>query len=758
MSPAKARQTLRTALTSLGMNAPKVYVTAVSSVLLVGAAMLFAFYEFGATAAWAALPALGLAVSALGTGLLQSRRRLAEINKKLRVAEAQSAAVLKFNASRFEGKDALIELTLNHMNQGISVVSPDGYIWVYNKRAIEYAGITEDDFSFPATAKKVFAAQMRNGEFGKSGELIPEEVREFFLTGQGRPPKSYLRRRPDGTVLEVRSDPMPGGSVIQTYTDITELARAKEAAEAAARAKAAFLATMSHEIRTPLNGVIGAATLMRDSFLTPEQRSYVETITSCGEALLVVINDILDFSKFESVGVSLDETPCSPGEIFRSAMQVARTAADAKGLLLRLDVDGEVPKGVLADQKRLRQILINLLGNAVKFTESGSVCLSASMRGERGRDRLRICVKDTGVGIPAFARDRLFKEFSQVDGSIARRFGGTGLGLAISKRIVEAMGGSIGVESQEGVGSEFWLEIPCRAVPLPAAIDVSTRALDDIRRPARILVAEDIPTNQLVIAATLRRMGHSVTMVNNGAEALERVQAAHFDLVFLDMQMPVMDGLEAARRIKALGRDFAYLPLVAMTANAFETDRDACRQADMIDFLTKPIDPDQIAACIHRLTAPRGAAAPAQGKKRRHVDEVRFNVLLNSLGASQTAEILELFSEDAAVLTEAIALALRERDAQELAAAAGSLRSALGTLGFGPAGSLCDDLTVASDGGGASDHAVVVLRKEIERALIGANRMVLERTRNQPPHNANPHRHPPNGPLDRETPALILKQ
>ncbi|HUZ66752.1 MAG TPA: ATP-binding protein [Beijerinckiaceae bacterium] len=701
----------------------------VSMLLLTGLWQAFAppgLEPFGLGPRLAAL-AFAAAACLLGATLAAANVRLAEVRRKLAAAEAQSAAVLNFNASRFEGKSALVELTLNHMNQGISVVCPDGNIWVYNKRALEYSGVTEDDFPFPPTAKNVFAAQMRNGEFGKGAELIPEDVREFFLTGQGRPPKSYLRRRPNGTVLEVRSDPMPGGSVIQTYTDITELAHAKEAAEAAAKAKAAFLATMSHEIRTPLNGVIGAATLMRDTFLTPEQRGFVETITSCGEALLVVINDILDFSKFESVGVHLDETPCSPGEVFRSALLVAKTAADAKGLLLRLEVDESVPKGIIADQKRLRQVLINLLGNAVKFTETGSVVVSARVVGARGAERLCVRVKDSGVGIPQFARDRLFKEFSQVDGSIARRFGGTGLGLAICKRIVEAMGGSIGVESEEGVGSEFWFEIPSRAAILPPEMETLASATGSSSRPARILVAEDIPTNQLVIAATLRRMGHSVTIVADGAQALERVQSASFDLVFLDMQMPVMDGLEAARRIKALGGDFAFLPLVAMTANAFETDREACRHAGMIDFLTKPIDPDQIAAAIHRLTTPRGLASRASVKKLPHIDRERFELVASAIGFAETNELLDVFAQDYAALLEEIEQAMRESDEARLIEVVRSLGSALSSLGFEPARSRCESIADGSGDWKARAKAVAALQKEVERALSAARRMARER-------------------------------
>lgn len=537
----------------------------------------------------------------LGASLRNERERLRRCQEKLSVAEKKYATVLNFNATIFEGKSELIEMTLNHMNQGVAVIRPDGKFWLYNKRALEYTGVTEEELPFPPCARDVVQTQLRNQEFGPNGELLPPEVREFLMEGKGRPPKSYVRTRPNGTVLEIRSDPMPDGSLIQTYTDITELARAKAAAEAAARAKASFLATMSHEIRTPLSGVIGAARLLSVSGLDGEQRRYLETISACSESLLVVINDVLDFSRFDSAGVSIDLAPCDPAEILRAAYLVARPEAIAKGLSFEIEGLDTLPPGILADAKRLRQALINYLGNAMKFTDAGSVVMRAEVTETADGRSLRVTVTDTGIGVPAEALDRLFREFSQVDSSITRRFGGSGLGLAITRRIAEAMGGRAGVESQAGQGSAFWIEVPLVEAALPNA-QTPSPASEAQRRSLNILVAEDVPTNQLIIGATLRSLGHRSSMVASGGEAIEQIERATFDLVMLDMQMPGMDGLEAARRIRAMGFDSSRLPIMAITANGFASDREACLGAGMDGFISKPFEPRDIEREIDRLT------------------------------------------------------------------------------------------------------------------------------------------------------------
>jgi len=518
-----------------------------------------------------------------------------------------------------------------------------------------------------------------------------------------------------GKVVERGPDSSPT-RIIGVHRDVTsarrarvDLAAARDAADHANQAKSDFLAAMSHEIRTPMNGVIGMSALLEETSLTPEQRRYVLTIRQSGEALIELIGDILDFTRLEAGRLDIERREFDPVTVVENALELLEPVAARKGLRIEMDIAGERVGRALGDPGRLRQILFNLAGNAVKFTANGRVTIRLI---GMSRERLRFEVEDTGIGVPAERRERLFKEFSQGDPSITRKYGGAGLGLAISKRLVAAMGGEIGFDSREALGSTFWFETPvgrcddgdprpdpspwlraalaCRlergrdaalgvlaycgfeiADPETAdvvfidAADVSTaagrgatkmkllfgagrreadppgtvalggvltptrirRALEDCGRDRaspvqtsadraaahptlRILVVEDTLTNQEVLAGLLQRLGHAVDIAGNGFEAVEKVESDDFDLVFMDVRMPGMDGLEATRRIRAMPAAKAQVRIVAMTAGAMTFEEQACRDAGMDDFVSKPFNRKKLLDALAK-AAPEPPADPS---------------------------------------------------------------------------------------------------------------------------------------------------
>jgi signal transduction histidine kinase/DNA-binding NarL/FixJ family response regulator len=396
-----------------------------------------------------------------------------------------------------------------------------------------------------------------------------------------------------------------------------DLRRARDAADTANRIKSEFLASMSHEIRTPMNGVIGMVHMLKHTPLSADQRDKLMTLESSAKGLLSLLNDILDISKIEAGRLDLNMAPFAVRDLIEDLAALWRPSALSKRLTLSYEIDAGVPAVLIGDAARIGQVLANFLGNAIKFTHQGGIAVKVAAAQIRDRRyAVTIAVKDSGIGIDRAVQQRLFQKFTQADASMTRRYGGTGLGLAICRELTHLMGGDVGVDSEPGQGSTFWMRLELLiADNIPETQDelrASDRELlsQTGSRPLTLLVAEDNVINQKVICAMLESVGHRTEIAADGIEAVAAVQRDRFDAVLMDVQMPNMDGIMATREIRALGGTYADLPIIALTANAMAGDRERYLAAGMNAYVSKPVEPDMLSLALRRTCGPDVAVLP----------------------------------------------------------------------------------------------------------------------------------------------------
>jgi signal transduction histidine kinase/DNA-binding response OmpR family regulator len=546
-------------------------------------------------------------------------------------------------------------------------------------------------FAFPVVAGSDVVAVL---EFFADTALAPDE---FFLqlmaqigTVLGRVvERSRLSRIADDRNRNLQAE-------------IVERRLAEEAAEAANRAKSQFLANMSHEIRTPLNGVIGLTGIVLDTELTLDQRECLETVKFSADSLLTVVNDILDFSKIEAGKIDLEVIDFNLRACVEDALKMFALRATEKGLALRCDLAPTLPERVRGDSGRLRQIILNLVGNAIKFTNNGEVALRAEPESREGDElTLRFTVSDTGIGIPQEKLESIFSPFTQADSSTTRKYGGTGLGLTISARLASMMGGRISVESEIGRGSRFCLFVRMEA--LAPTIEPDTIAVAEsssseetppreviARRELHILLAEDNRVNQAVASRILAKLGHILVIANNGLEAIEQLKQQAFDLVLMDVQMPEMDGILATKVIREHEKStHDHIPIIAMTAHAMTGDRARCLAAGMDGFLTKPITPEEVDAAIlaalnDTSKVDRDMGADKHQEKATEGSELPWDLstTLEQLGGDETLlqEVIDIFLEEAPKHLAALRLAVEQGIARTVETTAHTLKGEFGYL------------------------------------------------------------------------------
>ena len=669
--------------------------------------------------------------SGVATGYVASLRDITA-RKSAEIAAAESEARYR------EVRDTAHTAILGQIAEGVIVTDAAGRITIVNEAARAIHGVAHLDVG-PDTYSDTYHLFTEDGRAHPAldlplaravrGETVtdarwrvrrPDGV-EVLAVGSARPLKARDGRQV-GAVLTLRDDTareaadhalrVLNATLAERVAERTHEAEAARAlAEAGSQAKSEFLAAMSQEIRTPLNGVIGYADLLcEEPNLSAVARQHAERIRGAGSALLTVVNDVLDISKIEAGRVEIAARPFALAALIDDTVSIVRGLAEAKGLGLGVVLDPGLPAWLAGDADRLRQVLLNLLNNAVKFTGEGRIDLRIDATAVSATAaRLTVGVSDTGIGVAADKRDRLFRRFSQVDGSISRDYGGTGLGLAISKGIVERMGGTIGVASEPGRGSTFWftLDLPIADAPERTA-EPSPSTGGSVGK--RILLAEDVPLNQELACMILERAGHAVDVVGDGAAAVAAVQARDYDLVLMDVQMPGVDGPSATRQIRSLGGAGARVPIVALTANVLPNQVAAFRAAGMDDHVGKPFRQADLLATVRRWTTRDGAqdAGPT-------LDRAVFDDMAGLVGRERMVRLLAMLSED---LAQRFGPSAGPGDPARVAGDAHAMISAASMVGFSSLAELCRDVERACLSGQDHGPLLATLRSRAAATVV----------------------------------------
>lgn len=682
------------------------------------------------------------------TGYIASLR---DVTDRKAAEHAAAASEARYR----EVQDAAHDAILAQLAEGVIVTDASGRITLVNEAAAMIHGVGRLDVAPDAYSDTYHL-------FTDAGEPYPPMDLPLARAVRGETVRDarWRVRRPDGSEILAIGDARPllgrdGGQIGAVLTLRDDTARegseralrvseaalrelnatlserveartrdakvAKVTAERASAAKTDFLAVMSHEIRTPLNAIIGFTDMMVSSGrLPPDLQHQAQLVRISGSALLTVVNDILDFSKVEAGAIELERKPFAALSLLDSCLSIVRGSATAKGIELRSQIDPTLSPGLLGDAARLRQILLNLLNNAIKFTHTGTVTLSVRQERTHADGRtLLFSVIDTGIGIPADKQDRLFQHFSQVDGSIQRDFGGTGLGLAICKRLIGLMDGEIGVSSENGLGSTFWFSLTLPSASLGDHLaPVITEA--PARRCGRLLLVEDVAINQELARAVLEAAGHSVDVVDDGAAAIVAVVENTYDLVLMDVQMPGMDGLTATRMIRRLKGPSARVPIIAMTANVLPDQVSEFRAAGMDDHIGKPFERAALYASLDRWLADRPEMAQVADLEPV-LDRAVYEEAARMLTPARMGEVLVLLVEQ---MEESFAdPSRRSSDRDRLRFEAHALRSASGMIGLTELSASCQALDayteerVAQNGVEEFQRSLARLRKQTTDAV-----------------------------------------